>query len=196
MKNKFKYAIALTGGIATGKSTVSKLLKEEGFHIIDADKVAHDMLDENAEGIAKLFGKAYVKEQQVDRKKLGSIIFNNPQNRQKLEAFLHPLIKAEIEALAAIYEKVKTPYIIDIPLFFETKNYDIENVVLVYAPLKIQRERLMKRDGFSKQEADARINTQISIEIKKEKSDFVVDNSEDLPHLKKEVERLMDYINA
>lgn len=194
MNDLYKHAIVLTGGIATGKSTVLKCLDEEGFNIIDADKVAHSMLDLNAEGIATLFGSEYVKEGQVDRKALGSIIFSQPKNREKLENFLHPLIKEEIENQSAVFEKHKMPYIIDIPLFFETKNYDIDEVALVYAPLKLQRERLMARDGFSKEEANNRLNAQISIELKKAQSSFVIDNSKDLDHLEKEVERFVIHI--
>ncbi len=194
MNNLFKHAIVLTGGIATGKSTVSKLLEKEGFNIIDADKVAHGILDENAEGIAMLFGEEYVKEGSVDRKALGTIIFSDPKNREKLENFLHPLIKKEIENQSAVYEKHNMPYIIDIPLFFETKNYDIDEVALVYAPLKIQRERLIKRDGFSAEEVNNRINAQISIELKKAKSSYVIDNTKDIKDLEDEVKRFVDYI--
>jgi len=194
MNNLYQYAIVLTGGIATGKSTVSKLLEKEGFNIIDADKVAHGVLDENAEGIIALFGSDYVKEGSVDRKALGSIIFSNPKNREKLENFLHPLIKEEIENQSAVFEKYQMPYIIDIPLFFETKNYDIEKVALVYAPLKVQRERLIARNGFSIEEANNRLNAQISIELKKSQSTFIIDNSKDLEHLENEVKKFILYI--
>lgn len=194
MKDLFKYAIVLTGGIATGKSTVAKILKEKNFNIIDADKIAHSMLDLHSEGISMLFGESFVKEGVVDRKALGSIIFSDMKNRQKLENFLHPLIKEEIENQSAVFERHKMPYIIDIPLFFETKNYDISEVALVYAPLKVQRERLIERDNFTQEEANNRINAQISIELKKAKSSFVIDNSQDLNHLHSEVEKFLDYI--
>ena len=196
MNDLYKYAIVLTGGISTGKSTVSKLLEKEGFNIIDADKVAHGILDLNAEGIATLFGSEHIKEGQVDRKSLGAIIFKEPKNREKLENFLHPLIKEEIENQSRVFEKHMMPYFIDIPLFFETKNYDIDEVVLVYAPLKSQRERLMQRDGFSVEEANNRINAQISIELKKSQSSFVIDNSKDMKHLEKEVEKFITYIRS
>ncbi len=190
----FEHAIALTGGIATGKSTVAGLLQERGFQIIDADKVAHTMLDMHADGIADLFGEEYIHEGRVDRKKLATIIFNQPENKSKLENFLHPIIKQEIERQSLALEKKQSPYIVDIPLFFETKNYDITPVALVYAPLKIQRQRLMDRDGFSKEQADARINSQMSIELKKSLSDFVIDNTQDHLYLQEEVDRLIGYI--
>ena len=196
MNDLYKYAIVLTGGISTGKSTVSKLLEKEGFNIIDADKIAHGILDFNAEGIATLFGSEHIKEGQVDRKSLGAIIFKEPKNREKLENFLHPLIKEEIENQSRVFEKHMMPYFIDIPLFFETKNYDIDEVALVYAPLKTQRARLMQRDGFSVEEANNRINAQISIELKKSQSSFVIDNSQDMKHLEKEVEKFITYIRS
>ncbi len=194
MNDLYRHAIVLTGGIATGKSTVAKMLVKEGFNLIDADKVAHGVLDENVEKIAMLFGDDVIKEGSVDRKALGNIIFNAPKNRQKLENLLHPLIKEEIEVQSAVFEKHHMPYIIDIPLFFETKNYDIDEVALVYAPLKLQRERLIKRNGFSKEEADMRLNAQISIELKKAQSTFVIDNSKDIKHLEAEVKRLITHI--
>jgi len=196
MKDLFKHAIVLTGGIATGKSTVSKHLEKTGFNIIDADQVAHAMLDLQAEEIAKMFGNAFVKEGLVDRKALGSIIFSDVSKRQELENFLHPLIKEEIESQSGVFEKHQMSYIIDIPLFFETKNYDINEVALVYAPLKIQRERLMARDGFNTEEANNRLNAQISIELKKAQSSFVIDNSKDFEHLESEVERFVTYIRS
>lgn len=91
-EDSFKNAIALTGGIATGKSTVCNLLKLHGFLIIDADKIAHKLLDENSQKIEELFGKQYVENGKVLRKELGKIIFSNEENKLKLEALLHPLI--------------------------------------------------------------------------------------------------------
>ena len=114
----FANAIALTGGIATGKSSVCSLLQLYGFQIIDADKVAHQILDQQSAQIATLFGDAYIKESKVDRKKLGSLVFTDKQERQKLENLLHPLIKSEIQQHTAFCESKEVPYIVDIPLFF------------------------------------------------------------------------------
>ena len=96
-EDSFKNAIALTGGIATGKSTVCNLLKLHGFLIIDADKIAHKLLDENSQKIEELFGKQYVENGKVLRKELGKIIFSNEENKLKLEALLHPLIFQKID---------------------------------------------------------------------------------------------------
>lgn len=188
---EFKNAIALSGGIATGKSTVSNFLKLHGFLIIDADKVAHKILDENISSIASLFGAEYIKDNKVDRKKLGALIFNNLEAKTKLQDFIHPLIKHEIASQAKIFESQNKPYIIDIPLFFETKNYDIQKTVVVYAPLDLQIKRLMDRDKIDEQEAKQKISNQMDIEKKRLLAKFVIDNSFDLKHLQKQIDKFL-----
>jgi len=188
------YAIALTGGIATGKSTVSNLLKLEGFSVIDADTIAHKVLDQEAGAIAKMFGAEFVKDKKVDRKALGGLIFSDKEAKRALEELLHPKIKESIFTEAKRLEKFKVPFFIDIPLFFETKNYAISPVVVVYAPKDMQIERLIKREGLSKEEALKRIKAQLPIEKKLELADFVVDNSKDLKHLQSEVEHLVIWV--
>ncbi|HHB94891.1 MAG TPA: dephospho-CoA kinase, partial [Campylobacterales bacterium] len=128
----FKYAIVLTGGIATGKSSVAKIFKEFGFYIIDADKIAHKILDSNYIAIRELFGTKYIENQKVNRKELGKLIFSNSLAKQRLEELLHPLIYQEIERQSIEYDSYKKPYIIDIPLFFETNRYPIEKNIVVY----------------------------------------------------------------
>ena len=194
MPQVFKNAIALTGGIATGKSTVCNLLKLHGFLIIDADKIAHKLLDENHQKIAALFGDEYVKDGKVLRKELGKIIFSNEDNKLKLEALLHPLIKDEIVCEAKVFEEQNKPYFIDIPLFFEKQNYDIKRVVVVYTPKDLQIKRLQNRDNISKDEAILKISNQMDIEKKKELSPLIIDNSKDLKHLQQEVEDLIEKI--
>lgn len=193
-KNSFKNAIALTGGIATGKSTVCNLLKLHGFLIIDADKIAHKLLDKNHKQIAQLFGEQYVEDGKVLRKELGKIIFSNEENKAKLEALLHPLIKEEIIKESKIFEEQNKPYIIDIPLFFETMNYDIEKSILVYTPKNLQIQRLQLRDNIDEKEAILKISNQMDIEEKKKLASFIIDNSKDLKHLQNEVENLIEQI--
>jgi len=191
----FNNAFLLTGGIATGKSSVCNFLKLHGFHIIDADKIAHETLQENVSDIEKLFGKEYIKDGKVDRKKLGELIFKNKKEKKALEAFLHPLIKKRIEEEALKLEKYNVPYIVDIPLFFETgSRYDIKPVVVVYAPKEQQLERLIKREGYDMDHAKRRLNAQTDIEDKRKLADFVIDNSKDIKHLQSEIERFLDFI--
>ena len=188
--NNFKYAIALTGGIATGKSTVTSLFMLHGFLTIDADKIAHKLLDLNAIAIADMFGEEYISHGKVIRKKLGNLIFNNLAEKKKLENFLHPLIKKDIIKEATIFEDQHKPYLIDIPLFFENRNYDIDTSIVVYTSKDIQLNRLIKRDKCTKDDAISRINNQMDIEDKKGYATFIIDNTKNLKNLQNEVERV------
>jgi len=190
----FKNAVVLTGGIATGKSTVANLFMLHGFLTIDADKIAHKLLDIHSDTIASLFGQEYVENGKVLRKQLGNLIFNNVDEKKKLEHFIHPLIKEEIQKEASLFESKNKPYLIDIPLFFENKNYDIAKSIVVYTPKEIQIQRLQKRDNCDEVTALARINNQMDIEEKKALATYVIDNSENLKHLTNEVERVKNEI--
>lgn len=195
MNNKtFKYAIALTGGIATGKSTVCNLFKLHGFLTIDADKIAHMLLDMHSSTIASMFGEEFVENGKVLRKKLGTIIFSNQENKEKLESFIHPLIAKEIEKESVIFEEQGKPYFIDIPLFFEKMHYPIKKSLVIYTPKDLQVQRLMQRDNISEEEAKLKISNQMDIEEKKKLADLVIDNSTNLKNLQKEVERVIGEI--
>ncbi len=190
----FKYAVVLTGGIATGKSTVAKFFSFFGFTVIDADSIAHDILNQQYEAVVALFGNEVVKNKRVKRKKLGKIVFKDGEKRKKLEALVHPLIFNEIERLSEEEDKLGKPYLIDIPLFFETKRYPVEKSLVVYVSQEKQIERLIKRDGYSEKEAKQRIRAQMDIEEKRQMADYVIDNMGDLSHLKNECERVKEMI--
>ncbi|MCB9097785.1 MAG: dephospho-CoA kinase [Arcobacter sp.] len=190
----FKNAIALTGGISTGKSTVCNLFKLHGFLTIDADKIAHKLLDENSHKIATMFGEQYVENGKVLRKELGKIIFSNEENKLKLEALLHPLIKEEIIKESKVFEEQNKPYFVDIPLFFEKMHYPIPKSLVIYTPKDLQIDRLMKRDKIDEEEARLKISNQMDIEEKRKLADMVIDNSKDLKHLQNEVERIIGEI--
>lgn len=190
----FKNAIVLTGGIATGKSTVATIFKGYGFEIIDADKIAHEMLDAQHEKIAELFGEEYIEKRKVIRKKLGTLIFANKEEKLRLEALLHPLIYDEIVRQSTILDEKGEYYLVDIPLFFESNRYPIQKSIVVYAPQTLQLERLMKRDGSSNIEAQRRIDSQINIEKKREKATYVIDNQKDLKALQRECARVRDML--
>jgi len=190
----FAYAVALTGSIATGKSTVMKCFSTFGFEIIDADSIAHEILNEEHKAIASLFGEAVIKEDKVDRQALGSIVFSDEKKRKELEALLHPLIYTRIERRATLLDEQKKPYLVDIPLFFEGNRYPIEKVLVVYTPPDLQLQRLIQREGTSEEEAQKRIDIQISIEEKRKKADYVIDNSGTLAALKHECTRVKEEI--
>jgi len=190
----FKYAYALTGGIATGKSSVIELLSRSGFRVIDADKVAHEVLDEQSHKISELFGEHFVNDGKVDRKRLGSMVFSDPEKRKVLESLLHPVIYTKIAALSDTLDKRAEPYIVDIPLFYERGRYAIEDVIVVYATKEQQLERLMQRDEHSKEEALARIESQIDIRQKRDNATHVIDNTGNLKQLEFETERIKNKI--
>ncbi len=190
----FNNAIVLTGGIATGKSTVAKLFMLHGFLTIDADKIAHKILDQNTNGIADLFGQEFIENNKVNRKQLGNVIFNNIKEKEKLENFIHPLIKNQIITEAKEFEDNNKPYLIDIPLFFENSNYDIKQSIVVYTSKQIQISRLMKRDQSTQMQALSRINNQMDIEEKKLLSTYIIDNCYTLKDLIIEVDRVRNQI--
>lgn len=190
----YEYAIALTGGIATGKSTVASLLMLNGMRIIDADTISHEILDASWAWVRENFGEEFVNGPKVNRTKLGTLIFSDKEAKKKLENFLHPKIRAEIEQRSIKQDSFKFPYLIDIPLFFENGGYDIKESVVVYVPKELQLERFMKRNGYSKEESLRRIESQMDIEEKKKRATWVIDNSSDLKHLQKECEDFVDKI--
>ncbi|MDD5406386.1 MAG: dephospho-CoA kinase [Sulfurovaceae bacterium] len=187
---KLDHAIALTGGIAVGKSSTISFMSLYGFRCIDADKIAHQTIDEQRDAIISMFGSHIVKDEKIDRKEVGKIVFANAKMRSELEALLHPIIYDKIIALASQEEKRGFPYFIDIPLFFENKRYKIDRSLVVYAPKTEQIKRLMKRNALSEYEALQRIESQMDIEEKKRLATYVIDNSKDLKHLQKECERV------
>lgn len=190
----FQYAIALTGGIATGKSSATAILSLYGFRFIDADKIAHQILDEQHRAVAEMFGKDLIFGSKVDRKRLGSIIFSDPIKRKMLESLLHPLIYQEIERQSYREDQFKKPYIIDIPLFFEGGRYPVEKSLVVYAAREQQLQRLMQREGYNQMEAICRIDSQMDIEQKRDRATYVIDNSGDLRRLQQECERVKEAI--
>jgi dephospho-CoA kinase len=184
----FEYAIALTGGIATGKSTVASLLALNGMRVIDADSISHEILDASLSWVKDEFGDEFTKGSKVDRAKLGALVFSDSKAKKKLETYLHPKIRDEIEKRSIKQDEFKFPYLIDIPLFFENGAYDIDESVVVYTPKEVQLERFMKRNGYSEEESLKRIASQMPIDEKKQKATWVIDNSKNLKHLQQEVE--------
>lgn len=190
----FEHAVALTGGIASGKSTACNLLRLYGLRVIDADAIAREALQAEAGRVAEIFGDRYVVDGKVDRKALGALVFSDSEARKRLEELLHPKIREEIVRQSKEQDRLGGPYIVDIPLFFETGAYPIERVVVVYAPREIQKRRLMEREGLSEAEAEARLGAQMDIEEKKRRATYVIDNSGNLKDLQRECERVFKEI--
>ena len=191
------YRIGLTGSIATGKSTVTNMLKELGAFVIDCDKTARDVVAPGTRGLAKIeevFGKdAVAADGSMDRVYIGDLVFRNPGMKKRLENILFPLIfEALNEELLRLEREESTPVVfLDMPLLYEVK-YDsyVDEVWLVYVPFEVQLIRLMKRNGYTKEEALLRIHSQIPVDKKKALAQQVIDNSGTLEDTKEQVRSL------
>lgn len=186
--------IGLTGGIASGKSTAVKYLQRLGAKTIDSDKIAHQVLEPGNEGyrrVVKEFGEEILdKHGEIDRKRLGKMVFSSPTLLSKLEDLTHPLIIAEIKEKARLLQqKSENPVVLDAPLLFE-KDLDsmVDEVWVVYVRPEIQLKRLMARDNLSEEEARARINAQLPLEQKRCLADRVLDNSGTEEDLQQQIE--------
>ncbi|MDE5817348.1 MAG: dephospho-CoA kinase [Helicobacter sp.] len=194
-----KYGIALTGGIATGKSTAAALLKELGYDIIDADTIAHDVLEQHAARVIAVFGRAICDaDSNIDRKKLGAIVFADPEKLRILESIVHPIIAQTIRDKAALLEQRQKPFFVDIPIYFEKRALFafVSKSVLVYAPPDVQLARLRARNNLSLDEAQQRIAAQIPIDSKRQQADDIIDNSGDVEALKIQVERYLERLRS
>jgi dephospho-CoA kinase len=179
----------LTGGIATGKSTVAAIFQQSGARLIDADRIARDAVRQGTPAYAEIlahFGAGILlPEGEIDRKRLAEIIFSNLAQKRLLEGIVHPRVKAETtRQLDRIrQEQPGATVILDVPLLFESGlNCGLEEIIVVYAPEAVQIQRLMARDGLTEAEAQARIRAQMPIESKKTLATHVIDNSGDLEH--------------
>lgn len=183
--------IGLTGSIATGKSQSSKIFKQLGCYIIDADKLSRTLTVKGSKCLAdivRVFGKDILKPNgELDRKKLGLIVFSDKQAKTELEKIIHPHIIKEINEVIA--KKYKTAdIIVDAPLLFEVGLDRVcDKVIVIYAKYHLQLKRLMKRDNLSKQEAEKRIALQMPIEEKMKLADITIDNSGTLSELKRNI---------
>lgn len=174
----------LTGGIASGKSTVCAFFCDAGARIIDADKIARQMVRQGApayDGIVACFGKTILlQDGEIDRNHLGDIIFNDAQKKARLDAIVHPRVFQRITQITAQIAAQQPDAVVikDIPLLLETAMHnDLVDVIVVYVPEALQLKRLMLRDGISQNAAMARIGSQMPIDDKRKRATMVIDNS-------------------
>jgi len=176
--------IGLTGGIGSGKSTVSRMLKRRGARIVDADQIARHLVEPGQPALAEIvraFGKEVLRpDGSLDRKRLAGLIFRDEKQRHCLNAIVHPRVFEEQARIIAriANEDPDAMVIIDAALLIEVGlNKNVEKLIVVYVPLRLQIERLMLRDRLSEAEALMRIRSQMPLEEKAKIADFVVDNS-------------------
>ncbi|HDD6730514.1 TPA: dephospho-CoA kinase [Staphylococcus aureus] len=189
--------IGLTGGIASGKSTVSELLSVFGFKVVDADKAAREAVKKGSKGLAQVrevFGDEAIDENgEMNRRYMGDLVFNHPEKRLELNAIIHPIVRDIMEEEKQEYLKQGYNVIMDIPLLFENElENTLDEVWVVYTSESIQMDRLMQRNNLSLEDAKARIYSQISIDKKSRMADHVIDNLGDKLELKQNLERLLE----
>lgn len=189
--------IVITGSIATGKSAVTEILRRHGFKVIDADEIAHEVLEKEfiAEKIRENFGDEFLLNGKVNRPALSDYVFKNKEKLEILNKIMHREIFKEINA--KIQESEDKVLFVDMPLYFELKDkmleysFKADEVWLVYVKKDTQIKRLMNRDSISKEMAIKKINSQISVETKKVMSDIVVENDGSIAELEEKVEKLI-----
>lgn len=187
------YKIGLTGGIASGKSTVVSMLRQYDAAIIDCDIIARDVVLPGSKGlqaVVRAFGpQALLSDGTMNRAYISSIVFTNPAKKQELEEILFPLIRQEIRTKITQLEKAgEAVAFLDMPLLFEVKYQSYVNEVwLVYVDAVTQLARLMARNGYTRDEALARIRSQFPIDKKRALSQVIVDNTASLEKTEEQV---------
>lgn len=190
--------VALTGGIACGKSTVAQMLRECGAYIVDADEISRGLTAPGGAGlkeVRRVFGpEVFAPDGTLNRAALGQIVFGNDGARQKLNAALHPLIRQEMErqALAGM-ECGAQVVVLDVPLLFEAGMQDMAQLVAcVHCPEEIQILRMKSRNGYSREEAISRIRSQWPLSEKMRLSDLLISTNQPLEDLRHQVQSLYE----
>src|SRR4030095_10957026 len=194
--------VGLTGGIASGKSTVAKILERLGAAVINADALSREVVEPGQEawrGIIDTFGAGILQpDQTLDRQKPRTVIFNDRDGRKKLEAIIHPRVRALAEE--RIREHTAAGYSIivyEVPLLFEGKLHEwLRPVILVACDVDTQRSRLQERDHLTQTEAQKHIDAQMSLAEKRRLADYVIENDGSLGNLEQKVRTVLEKIKA
>ncbi len=187
--------IGITGGIASGKSTVTAMLRALGAHVLDADEIAREVVAPGSDGLAEIAARwpdVVAQDGTLDRKRLGERIFNSPADRKALDAITHPRIQGLVlERTQALWERGERVAFYDAALLIENRLHEaMSGVVLVWVPRDVQLERLMKRNGLSRPEAEARVASQLPLDGKRQFATWLIDNSGSLDATRAQVEKV------
>ena len=194
--------MGLTGGIASGKSTVAAILRRLGAEIINADELAREVVEPGREAwqeIVATFGSGILQEDQaIDRRKLREVIFNDPQARKKLETIIHPRVRTLAEEKIRACEAAGSTLVVyEVPLLFEALiHHWIRPVILVACDIETQKSRLKERDRLSDAEAQRHIESQMSLEEKRKLADYTIENNGTLAELEAQVKAIVEKIEA
>lgn len=192
--------IGLTGGIGSGKSTVTKMLLEKNILVVDADIISREILElypETLEEIKDTFGEEFIDEEgKLKRRELGNHIFNSSELRKKLENILIPYIKKEIFNRIEVYNEVgESICVVDAPTLIEHSIHkEMDFNILVWIDRELQIKRVMARDKLEKDEILNRINSQMRIEDKREEVDYIIDNRQDLKYTEEQLDNILTEI--
>jgi dephospho-CoA kinase len=194
--------VGLTGGIASGKSTVAAILRRLGASIINADELSREVVQPGQDAwieIIKNFGSDILQEDHtLDRRKLRKIVFDNPEARKKLEAIIHPRVRALAERrIGELASSGSSLIVYEVPLLFEAQiHLWLRPVILVACKVETQRKRLLERDHLTQLEAQQHLDAQMSLEEKRKLADYVIENDGALEDLEQQVRTVLQKIQA
>ena len=194
--------IGLTGGIASGKSTVAAILCRLGASIVNADELSRDVVQPGQDAwneITKSFGSDILQEDMtLDRKKLRKIVFDNPEARKKLEAIIHPRVRALAEKrIGELAASGSSVIVYEVPLLFEAQiHLWLRPVILVACDIETQKKRLLERDHLTELEAQQHLDAQMSLAEKRKLADYVIENDTTLEKLEQQVRAVLQKIQA
>ena len=184
--------IGITGGIASGKSTVTEFLRQQGYQVIDADQVVHELQEPGGrlyQALLSTFGSAILQEDgHLDRPKLGAMIFGNPDLLAQSSQLQNEIIREELARRRDFLAETETIFFMDLPLLFELE-YDnwFDQIWLVDVREETQLSRLMARNALSQEEAEKRIATQLSLQEKRKRADVLIDNNGSLEETRQQI---------
>jgi dephospho-CoA kinase len=194
--------VGLTGGIASGKSTVAAILRRLGASIVNADELSREVVQPGQDAwneITKSFGSEILQEDMtLDRKKLRKIVFDNPEARKKLEAIIHPRVRALAEKrIGELATSGSSVIVYEVPLLFEAQiHLWLRPVILVACDIETQKKRLLERDHLTELEAQQHLDAQMSLAEKRKLADYVIENDTTLEELEQQVRAVLQKIQA